>query len=90
MNAIIEQIREELKQKSDPHTKTTGQNFFKEKVKIYGVKTAVVTKIGKAYDKEILAMNKKEVFALCEELWRSGFMEESFIACRFSYLIRSS
>jgi 3-methyladenine DNA glycosylase AlkD len=90
MNAITKKIRQELKQKSDPHTKATGQNFFKEKVKIYGVKTALVTKIAKTHDKEVLAMDKKEVFALCEELWQSGYMEESFIACHFSYLLRKN
>jgi len=87
MKNIIAKIRKELKQNSDPHTKATGQSFFKEKVKIYGVKTALVTKIAKARDKEVLAMDKKEVFALCEELWQSGYMEESFIACHFSYLL---
>lgn len=90
MQPIIKQIRQELKQKSDPHTKATGQNFFKEKVKIHGVKTALVIKIGKAFDKEILAMDKKAAFALCEELWQSGFMEESFIARHFAYLVRKN
>ena len=90
MSQITNLIRKELKQKSDPHTKATGQNFFKEEVKLYGVKSALVTKIGKAFDKEILTMDKKEVFTLCDELWQSGYMEESFIACHFSYLIRKS
>jgi 3-methyladenine DNA glycosylase AlkD len=87
---IILIIREELKQNSDPHTKATGQNFFKEKVKIYGVKTAMVAKIGKRYDRDILTMPKKDVFNLCKTLWQSGYMEESFIACHFSYLIRKN
>ena len=39
MKRIIQQIRQELTQNSDPHTASTGQNFFKENVKIYGVKT---------------------------------------------------
>ncbi|MFA5166302.1 MAG: DNA alkylation repair protein [Candidatus Paceibacterota bacterium] len=88
MNVSTAKIRSALKRQSDPHTCATGQNFFKEKVKIHGVKTALVTKIAKSFDKEVLAMNKKQVFALCEELWQSGYMEESFIACHFSYLIR--
>ncbi len=88
MSPIVTKIRQELKQNTDPHTKSTGQNYFKEEVKIYGVKTAIVTKIAKAYNKEILSTDKKEVFALCENLWKSGFMEESFIACHFAYLIR--
>lgn len=90
MRPIINTIRNELKQNSDPHTKTTGQNFFKEKIKVYGVKAALVTRIAKAHDKEILTLDKKEAFDLCEELWQSGFIEESFIACHFSYLIRKT
>ena len=90
MNTIIKQIRKDLKQNCDPKTKATGQNFFKEKVKIYGVKTALVSKIAKAFDKEILAMDKKALFSLCEELWQSGYMEESFIACHFAYSIRKN
>jgi len=90
MKMIITKIRQELKQNSDSHTRTTGQNFFKEKVKLYGVKTALVTKFAKAFDKEILAMDKQQVFALCEELWQSGYMEESFVACHFSYLLRKN
>jgi 3-methyladenine DNA glycosylase AlkD len=90
MSQITNLIRKELKQKSDPHTKATGQNFFKEEVKLYGVKSALVFKIGKTFDKEILTMDKKEIFTLCDELWQSGYMEESFIACHFSYIIRKS
>ena len=90
MKPIINIIRNELKQNSDPHTKTTAQIFFKEKIKVYGVKAALVTRIAKAHDNEISALDKKEAFSLCEELWQSGFMEESFIACHFSYLIRKT
>lgn len=90
MNAIVKQIRKELKENSDPHTKATGQRFFKEKVKMYGVRTAVVLKIAKARNKEILAMGKMAMFAMCEELWQSGFMEESYIACQCAYLIREN
>ena len=89
MLQIIAKIQEELKQNSDLQTKTSGERFFKEAVKIYGVKTAIVTKIAKKYESDILAMQKSEVFALCDELWQSGYMEESFIACHYAYLIRN-
>jgi len=85
---LLLKIRQELEQNIDPHTKITGQKYFKEKVKIYGVKTAQVTKIAKQYDRDMLAMPKINVFALCDNLWQSGYMEESFIACHFSFLIR--
>jgi 3-methyladenine DNA glycosylase AlkD len=87
MSLIVAKIKKELRQQSDSHTRATGQNFFKEKVKIHGVKTALVSKIAKSFDKEVLAMDKKQVFDLCEELWQSDYMEESFVACHFSYLI---
>ncbi len=90
MESIVITLRKELKQNSDPQTQTTGQSFFKEKVKMYGIKTATVIKIGKAYDKDVAALDKKAAFTLCDELWQSGYMEESFIACHFSYLIRKS
>jgi 3-methyladenine DNA glycosylase AlkD len=88
MISIINKIRQELKQNSDEKTQKTGQNFFKEKTKFYGVKTAIVSKIGKEYFKDIKDKKKTEIFDLCEELWRSGYMEESFIACNWSYFIR--
>ncbi len=90
MDLIIKQIKKELKENSDPQTKATGHNFFKEKVKTYGVRIAVVSKISKAYSKYILGLSKKDVFVLCEELWKSGYMEESFIACNWSYLIHNN
>ena len=90
MKSPITIIRNELKRSSDPHTRATGQNFFKEKVKFYGVKTALVTQIAKVHDKKILSLEKKEVFDLCEKLWQSGYMEESFIACHYAYLIRKN
>lgn len=88
MISIINKIRQELKQNSDEKTKKTGQNFFKEKIKLYGVKTVIVRKVGKEYFKAIKDKKKTEIFDLCEELWRSGYMEESFIACNWSYFIR--
>lgn len=47
MDGIIEKIRRELQENSDEHTRQSGQRFFKESVNIYGVKTALVSKIAK-------------------------------------------
>ena len=30
---------------------------------------------------------KAEIFELCEELWRSGYLEESFTACEWSFFL---
>jgi 3-methyladenine DNA glycosylase AlkD len=87
MNTILNELRQELTQNIDPKTQESGQKFFKESVKLYGIKSATVNKIGKAYFKAIKDRKKTEIFDLCEELWRSGYLEESFIACHWSYFI---
>jgi len=88
MNNIIDKLRHELTLNIDEKTRETGQRYFKEKVQLYGMKTSVVSKIGKEYFNDIKNQKKKDIFNLCEELWRSGYMEESFIACNWSYYIR--
>ncbi len=87
MSEIISRLRKELKQNSDEEIKKSGQRFFKEDVKMYGMKTAVGSKIGKEYFKAIKDKPNSEIFRLCDELWQSGFIEESFIACNWSYYI---
>ena len=84
MNPIIKKIQTELKNTSDEKTLASGQLFFKEEVKRYGVKTETVRKISKNEFKTLKTRSKSEIFELCEELWKSGYMEESFIACDWS------
>ncbi|RXF70202.1 DNA alkylation repair protein [Arcticibacter tournemirensis] len=88
MDNILDNIRCELKNNMDESVRNSGEKFFKEAVKIYGVKTAVVSKIGKSYFASLKEEPKSEIFNLCEELWLSGYMEESFIACNWSYYLR--
>lgn len=77
---MIERIRHELKANSDEATKASAQRFFKEGIICYGVKTGVVGKIAKKYWSEVKTCSKREVFALCGELYRSGVTEEAFVA----------
>jgi 3-methyladenine DNA glycosylase AlkD len=88
MENILSKIRKELRRNADEKIRKSGERFFKEKVKLYGIKTAVGIQIGKKYWKEIQDKSKKEIFSLCEDLWKSGYMEESFIACNWSYYVR--
>lgn len=87
MITLIEQIRQELIQSTDEGTRASEHRYFKEAIKLYGVKYTVVGAIGKKYLDIIKEKPKGEIFDLCDELWQSGFMEESFIACNWSYLI---
>jgi len=82
---VINALREELRQVADETIKCSSTRFFKEPVSVYGIKTSVVSKMAGKYFAEIKSLSKKEIFALCEELWRSDYCEEAFIACEWSY-----
>ena len=88
MDSIIKQFRQELFRNADEATKRSGERFFKEEVKMYGVKSAIGSKIGREHYKAIKDKSKAHIFLLCEELWKSGVMEESFAACNWSYNVR--
>ena len=87
---MIDKIRYQLKENIDIETKEKGQRFFKEKIDLYGVKTPVVLKISKDRFKDIEAFDKAEIFRLIEILWQSGMLEESFVACNWTYSLRKS
>ena len=79
MDPVISQIRRELKSHADPDIRKTSQRFFKEEITCYGMKTATVIAIAKKYWNVVKGRSKPEIFALCEELYKSGYIEESFI-----------
>lgn len=87
MESIIDKIRKALQSEMDEKTLATSQHFFKEKIKSHGVKAPTVARIGKEFYKDIAYKTKSEIFELCESLWQSGYIEESFIACHWSYYI---
>ncbi len=88
MIKIIDNLRKELIQNADEKTKQSGERFFKEEVKICGVKSALVIKMGKEHYKAITDKSKENIFSLCEEFWQSGILEESFFASNWSYNVR--
>jgi len=83
---ILEQIRQNLIEISDKKTLDSSKRFFKENetAKTYGIKTNEVHKIAKDFLGQIKECSKQTVFELCEELWKSGFLEEETIACNWS------
>jgi 3-methyladenine DNA glycosylase AlkD len=86
---IIGHVRSELEASADERTKESSQRFFKEQIRFYGVKVPVVGKIGKEIFKTLAGKTKTEIFDLCDILWQSGYIEESFIACNWSYNLRA-
>jgi 3-methyladenine DNA glycosylase AlkD len=87
MDMIIERIRQELRALADPEIRKTSQRFFKDDITCYGIKTAGVMAIAKKYWKEVKGRPKLEIFTLCEDLYQSGYMEESFIVSNWAHAL---
>jgi 3-methyladenine DNA glycosylase AlkD len=89
-SSILADIRHELEQQTDLKTKSSSQHFFKEKVSFIGVKTVIVTGIARKYFNQLKTVDKLQIFTLCEELLKSDYIEEAFIAFDWSYRLRDS
>jgi 3-methyladenine DNA glycosylase AlkD len=87
MDSVISSIRQELESHADPDIRKTSQRFFKEEIACYGMKTATVIAIGKKYWNVVKERSKPEIFTLCEELYQSGYLEESFIVSNWAHAL---
>ncbi len=84
MDPLLARIRSDLEDHADPDIRASSQRFFKEEIRCYGMKTATAKVIAKACWTEVKGRPKEDVYALCEELFSSGYLEESFIASYFT------
>jgi len=87
MDPVISQIRQELNNQADSRIQKTSQRFFKEEIPCHGIKTAAVIVIAKNHWKEVKRRPKQEIFSLCEELYESGYLEESFIVSNWAHAL---
>ena len=87
MDPVISSIRQELESHADPDIRKTSQRFFKEEIACYGIKTATVIAIAKKYWNVVKERSKPEIFTLCEELYQSGYLEESFIVSNWAHAL---
>lgn len=87
MDPVVEAIRQEFAAHADPEICAKNQRFFKEEVRCHGVRTATAVAVAKKHWKEIKAREKQEIFALCEELYQSGMMEEAFVVSQWGQLL---
>jgi len=90
MHSILNKVRTELQQLADPEIAIGGQRFSKEPLQLYGIKAPDIHKLSKTSFQEIKRLSKTEIFALCDELWQSGYQEETIIACNWAYRLRKS
>jgi 3-methyladenine DNA glycosylase AlkD len=85
---VVSQVRQELQKNVDSKVRERSGSFFKEPVKSLGVKTPVATKIAKRLFKQIKHLDKCTIFGFCEELQKSGYMEEAFVAYKWSDFLK--
>ncbi len=82
--SVIEEIRNELRNRADPAVQERERRYFKEDFLSYGVKNPEVNRMAARYYPRVKGLQKAELFLLCEELFRSGYQEEALIACDWS------
>lgn len=85
---IISEVRKALTEKIDQKTVETGHRVFKEEIKHYGVKIPDVNKVSKDSFQKIRKEDKDTIFSWCELLWQSGYHEEAYVACNWSYYLK--
>ncbi|HEY9123168.1 MAG TPA: DNA alkylation repair protein [Bacteroidales bacterium] len=90
MENFLQNLRNDLHSKKDETFQAISRRFFKEEIKCYGIRASVITKMSKALSPQIKERPKKEIFALCEGLWKSGYLEETFFAANWAYAIRKT
>ena len=88
MDELLNKIREDLLKYSDPKVKLASKRFFKEEFNNYGVKAMYVHQIAKEHFKIIKNEPKEVVFEGCKALFETNIMEESLIACDWSYALK--
>jgi 3-methyladenine DNA glycosylase AlkD len=85
---VVSQVRQELQENVDSNTREYSGAFFKEEIRSIGVKVSVVTKIAERLFQQIEHLSKDTVFGFCEELLKSGYVEEAFVAYKWSDLLK--
>jgi 3-methyladenine DNA glycosylase AlkD len=60
-------------------------SFFKHDIKCYGVSNPDSQKIGRKYIRRLKKHTKENILDICEELFRSEYLEESLIACQITF-----
>jgi 3-methyladenine DNA glycosylase AlkD len=87
---IVQTVIKDLEGQSDPVARESSRRFFKEEIRLHGVKATELLKITRQSFKELKGKGKKEIFALCERLLETGYWEESIIAFNWAYYIRDT
>lgn len=86
---IIAAIHADLQKAVDPLYKVGATRFFKEQIKLYGVRVPNVRRIAANYAADLKTVPLQELFPLCEQLLKTGYMEDATIALALVYKKRT-
>lgn len=83
---MIQELRLTLQKNGNPEIRKLSSRFFKkgEEALVYGINTKEATAIAKEFCKRTKSLSKKDIFEICEELWKSKYLEEAIIACKLT------
>lgn len=84
MKSIIYELKSDLVKNSAGEYRKSSERYFRENVKLYGVKATDLHKLETLHYKALTDKSKANIFKLCETLFESGMMEEALIACMWS------
>ena len=87
---LIGELRLALQNSSDIAIRESSGRFFKEGEEplVYGIKTAEVNKIAMEFYKQIKTYSRQDILAICEELWKSQYLEEAIISCKLTETLK--
>jgi 3-methyladenine DNA glycosylase AlkD len=86
---LLSALHRNLVAHADESIRKGFRRYFKEDVRAYGVRSAVVGEIARSYFDRIRNRKKEEIWELCESLLLTDCMENAFIAFDWAYRIRS-
>ena len=84
----VRDLGRELKRSADPCYRKTIQTFFKEPIRVYGVRTPDFRRISRDYWQKVKHLSREEVLELCEELLAVRNGEERGVAFDWAYRLR--
>jgi 3-methyladenine DNA glycosylase AlkD len=77
---LLAQVRRQLRAAADPEFRAGEVNFFRETVDPYGVRSPDVKRIEQSAWRELKHWPAGQRNRFCEELWKSGKLEEATVA----------
>ena len=77
---LVAAIKREFEAAADPKYRESVQQFFKEPIDVYGVRTSDARRISNEYFKQVKLLPKREVFEICELLHQGTKYEEHGVA----------